>query len=153
MRLRPAEIEDVVRIGEIERASFGDPWTDDSLRSLISAPRVWFMVATIAGPPHLLGYLVAWFAADEGEITNLAVDPRYRDRRIGGQLLDAALAAALKRGAVTMYLEVRESNIPAQRLYASRGFEVTARRRRYYQSPVEDALVLRRTLAPPRPAD
>jgi [ribosomal protein S18]-alanine N-acetyltransferase len=41
---------------------------------------------------------------------------------------------------------VRESNEPALRLYRSRGFEEISRRRRYYKSPVEDALVLRRAV-------
>jgi ribosomal-protein-alanine N-acetyltransferase len=87
---------------------------------------------------------VAWFAADEGEIANLAVREPTRRRGIGAALLDAALAEGTRRGAANMYLEVRESNEAARRLYASRGFEEIGRRRRYYRHPVEDAIVLRR---------
>ena len=93
----------------------------------------------------IAGYVVAWFAADEGEIANLAVREPTRRRGIGAALLDAALVEAGRRGAVNMYLEVRESNEAARALYASRGFEEVGRRRGYYHRPVEDAVVLRRT--------
>jgi len=68
---------------------------------------------------------------------------RMRRQGIGASLLDAALAEGRRRGAQNMYLEVRESNSAARRLYASRGFEELGRRRGYYKRPVEDAIVLR----------
>jgi ribosomal-protein-alanine N-acetyltransferase len=89
---------------------------------------------------------VAWFAADEGEIANLAVAPSGWGSGTGRRLLNAALAEALARGAAAVYLEVRDSNDRARRLYHSSGFEEVGRRRRYYRRPVEDAIVLRRTL-------
>jgi len=61
-------------------------------------------------------------------------------------LIDAAIAEAESRGAESMFLEVRESNRAARALYASRGFEEISRRRGYYRTPVEDALVLRRAM-------
>src|SRR5207253_2646093 len=102
----------------------------------------WRCVREGAGAPPL-GYVVAWFAADEGEIANLAVDPPARGRGLGAALLDAALAEASGRGVTAVYLEVRESNATARRLYASRGFVEVGRRRGYYRKPPEDAIVLR----------
>jgi ribosomal-protein-alanine N-acetyltransferase len=61
-------------------------------------------------------------------------------------LLDAALAEARARGADEIFLEVRNSNAPARALYGSRGFKEVGRRPNYYRRPVEDAIVLRRTL-------
>jgi ribosomal-protein-alanine N-acetyltransferase len=87
---------------------------------------------------------VAWFVTDEGEIANLAVDPARWGGGVGKILLDAALAEGARRGAESVYLEVRESNARARRLYASRGFEEVGRRKGYYRRPAEDAIVLRR---------
>ena len=88
----------------------------------------------------------AWFVLDEGEVANLAVAPGLRRRGVGSTLLDAAIRESQSRGVSNLYLEVRESNQSARRLYASRGFDEVSRRKAYYRSPVEDALILRRTL-------
>jgi ribosomal-protein-alanine N-acetyltransferase len=66
---------------------------------------------------------------------------------VGRALVRELLAVFAGAGARTAYLEVRESNVAAQRLYAGFGFREVGRRRRYYQRPVEDAVVLRAALA------
>ncbi len=149
MIITDVEADDVARVAEIERVAFADPWSRESFRQLAGTPTVFFRCARegVGTPP--LGYVVAWFVADEGEIANIAVDPAVRRRGLGAALLDAALAEAARRGAVAVYLEVRESNEAAQRLYASRGFVVVGRRVRYYRKPVEDAVVLRCTIQVP----
>jgi ribosomal-protein-alanine N-acetyltransferase len=65
---------------------------------------------------------------------------------VGRALLDAAIRTAESAGVESMYLEVRPSNAPALSLYATAGFVGVGRRRRYYDDPVEDALILRRDL-------
>ncbi len=85
---------------------------------------------------------MTWVAADEGDLSNLAVVPEMRRRGLGGRLLDAAIAGAQTAGVRVLYLEVRESNATALRLYASRRFAMVGRRQRYYRQPVEDALIL-----------
>jgi ribosomal-protein-alanine N-acetyltransferase len=133
---------DLPAIAELEREAFADPWSLESFEAVLAAPAALFVVARSAGD-QLAGYVVAWFAADEGEIANLAVRGPTRRRGIGSMLLAGALAEGKRRGARNMYLEVRESNEAARRLYASRGFEEFGRRKRYYRHPVEDAVVLR----------
>ena len=96
----------------------------------------------------IAGYVVAWYVLDEGEVANLAVAPSLRGQGIGSALLDAAIRDSIDRGVADLYLEVRESNQSARRLYTSRGFEEVSRRKAYYRTPVEDALILRRTLKP-----
>lgn len=93
--------------------------------------------------PGLIGYVVAWCVVDEAEIANIAVAPEARGLGVGAALLDAAVGDARTLGATTMFLEVREGNSAARRLYASRGFTEIGRRRGYYRKPLEDALVLR----------
>jgi ribosomal-protein-alanine N-acetyltransferase len=146
-----ASVDDVPAIVDIERRAFSDPWSANSFREALSHPAVFFACARTRGRSRssvgkVAGYVVAWFVADEGEIANLAVDPAGWGGGIGQALLDAALEEGERRGAVAVYLEVRDSNERARRLYRSRRFEEVGRRREYYQRPVEDAIVLRRLL-------
>jgi ribosomal-protein-alanine N-acetyltransferase len=134
----------VPEVAAIEETCFSDPWSEASFRQAVENPGVFFRVATEGGDSPVLGYVVAWFAAGEGEIANVAVVPAARGRGIGGMLLDAVIAAAGEHGAEALYLDVRESNSRARSLYQSRGFVEVGRRRRYYRRPAEDAIVLRR---------
>jgi ribosomal-protein-alanine N-acetyltransferase len=156
VRLRRATAEDVPAVAALERLSFSDPWSPDSFAQLVRNPDAFFMVAdrgATGDPPEPpIGYLVAWFVLDEGEVANVAVAAAARGTGVGARLLDAALAEAGRRGTAQLFLEVRESNTVARQLYASRGFVELGRRRRYYRQPVEDALVLRRALAPAEPS-
>ena len=141
-----AAVEHLPQIAAIESACFSDPWSDASFRQAIENAGVYFRVATEGAGGAVVGYVVAWFAAGEGEIANVAVAPTARERGVGGMLVDAVIAAAGEQGAETLYLDVRESNARARGLYHSRGFVEVGRRRRYYRRPVEDAIVLRRDL-------
>lgn len=140
-----ATADDIRSIVAIERAAFTDPWSARSFRDALEHGAVYFGCAR-SDAGGVLGYVVAWFVVDEGEIANLAVAPAGWGQGIGRALLDASLAEAQRRGVETVYLEVRDSNSRARRLYQSRGFEEVGRRRGYYRRPVEDAIVLRRTL-------
>jgi ribosomal-protein-alanine N-acetyltransferase len=145
-RIRRARAGDVARVAEIEATAFSDPWSRASFASLVDDPGVLFAVAEADG--EVVGYSVVWAAAEEAELANVAVTPEVRGTGVGRQLLDAAMAAARRHGGEVMFLEVRESNAAARRLYATSGFTQVGRRRRYYRRPVEDALVLRAWLSP-----
>jgi [ribosomal protein S18]-alanine N-acetyltransferase len=134
----------IPEVAAIEQACFSDPWSEASFRQALENAGVFFRVATEGAGGRVVGYVVAWFAADEGEIANVAVAPSARGRGIGGLLVDASISAAADHGAQALYLDVRESNARARALYDSRGFVEVGRRRRYYRRPSEDAIVLRR---------
>jgi len=140
-----ATASDIEAVVAIEREAFSDPWSSSSFHEALSHPAVYFACAR-GGDGEVRGYVVAWFAADEGEIANLAVEPVAWGQGFGRALLEAALDAAAARGVVSVYLEVRDSNERARQLYRLSGFEEIGRRRRYYRRPVEDAIVLRRML-------
>lgn len=142
--IRPATAADLPRVVEIERASFTDPWSVTAFQSALDQDRLNFHVAVHDGA--VVGYAVSWFVVDEAELANLAVVPAMRGRRVGAALLTRAIADAALSGCVVMHLEVRESNTAARALYASRGFGMVGRRKRYYREPVEDALILRAIL-------
>jgi [ribosomal protein S18]-alanine N-acetyltransferase len=143
--ISPVVTADLDAIAAIERVAFSDPWSERSFREALAAAPIYF-VAARSDDGAVLGYVVAWFVADEGQIANLAVAPAGWGRGIGRALLTAALREAVARGTKDVYLEVRDSNLRARRLYGSCGFKEVGRRRGYYRLPVEDAIVLRRTL-------
>jgi len=148
VEISPAEADDLPAIAAIERSAFTDPWSLRSFREALEHSAVFFACArrSARDEVEVAGYVVAWFVADEGEIANLAVSPNAWGEGIGRALLDSALEEGRRRDVSAVYLEVRDSNDRARRLYRSRGFEEVGRRRNYYVSPVEDAIVLRRTL-------
>lgn len=157
--VRPATPADLDAVVAIERLSFSDPpWSRGSFAALIGDPQVQFLVASMpdpAWPPGgvrsghppeeagvIAGYVVTWTVLDEADLSNLAVAPTFRGRGIGRRLLEAAITGVRRMGVRSLFLEVRESNVVALTLYASRGFAPVGRRRRYYRQPVEDALIL-----------
>lgn len=155
--VRLARESDLGAVVQIERDSFADPWSRESFASSLALDRMRFLVAEDAdqertggrdGGDAILGYVVALFILDEAEIADLAVSPQARRRGIGGLLLDRVAIEAARAGVRSLYLEVRESNSAARALYESRSFAQVGRRRGYYQHPPEDALLLKRELAP-----
>jgi len=94
------------------------------------------------GGSQVLGYICLWVVGQEMEIANLAVHPSWRRKGIGRALMRYGLRFGQKKGARWAYLEVRASNAAAQELYRQLGFEVIGVRERYYQHPLEDALIM-----------
>ena len=100
-----------------------------------------------AGDPGrgIRAYSVVQAVADEMHVHNLAVAPPGRRHGLGRLLMDLALEWGRRRGARRAFLEVRPSNAAALALYRSLGFRTLSLRRRYYQHPTEDALVLEKS--------
>jgi ribosomal-protein-alanine N-acetyltransferase len=109
-------------------------------------PRV-ALVAEEGG--EVRGFLVARALGPDWELENIAVAGSARRRGGGARLVREFLELARSRGAARVYLEVRESNLPARALYASCAFEEVGRRKSYYQNPIEDALIYQFTFATP----
>jgi [ribosomal protein S18]-alanine N-acetyltransferase len=93
-----------------------------------------------AGVERMAGFAVARHTApDELEILNVAVDPPYRRRGVARSLIQRLLTNY--RG--TVWLEVRQSNSAARRLYHALGFQVISVRENYYSAPPESAIVMK----------
>ena len=144
--LRPAVEGDLNQVVQIERASFADPWTEESFRRLLAGHPAIFQVMVEPPDDAIVGYVIAFAVGEDAELLNVAVEPKSRGRGLAGQMLDAVLIQLGGRGVRTAFLEVRESNLGARALHGSRGFTEIGRRRNYYRRPVEDALVMRRIL-------
>ena len=141
MILRQADGNDVDGIYEIERLCFPDPWSRESVaEELTENPRAFYVVAQIG--EEIVGYAGLWWILDEGHITNVAVKPGYRNRRIGSQIIETLLEHTGEQGIRQYTLEVRKSNIAARALYEKYGFVVEGIRPNYYQVGHEDALIM-----------
>lgn len=89
---------------------------------------------------RIAGFAVARrVAPDEIEILNVAIDPPFRRRGAGRALIEHIIG----KNPGTLYLEVRQSNLPARKLYHSLGFETVAMRPDYYSGPAESAIVMK----------
>lgn len=141
MTIRQADVKDVDAIYEIETLCFPDPWSRESLREELGEnPRAFYVVAEIGR--EVVGYAGLWWILDEGHITNVAVKPGFRNRRIGSQIIEAMLEHTGEQGIRHYTLEVRASNVSARALYEKFGFEVLGVRKGYYQVGHEDALIM-----------
>ena len=143
IRIRPMTQNDVGEVLVVERAVFSLPWTEDSFRNYMDRPETAFFV-TENGEGRIVGYAAALFAAEQGDVANVAVRPEYRRAGFGRALMEVLLEEADKRGAKEMFLEVREGNVAARTLYEAFGFAPVGRRKNYYHEPTEDAVIMRR---------
>ena len=143
-RIRPARSADAEPLSEIERRCFSDPWSPAGFREVIATQGGFGLVAERS--ETIVGYLLGREIVGEGEILNLAVDRPGRRRGVGSTLLRAGLVCFAERGVQQVFLEVRESNEAARRLYLAHGFRAVGHRPDYYRNPVEGALILRLAL-------
>lgn len=144
-RIRPARSADPPRLAQLEAECFSDPWSEDGFRELLAAAGGLVLVAEDSRG-EVVGYLAVRRVLDESEILNLAVAVPWRRRGIGRALLEGAVEELRGHGIRQVYLEVRESNVAAQRLYGGLGFRQIGQRPNYYRSPRENGLVLCLTL-------
>jgi ribosomal-protein-alanine acetyltransferase len=102
-------------------------------------------------PP--VGFILYRLILPEAEVYDLAVNPLWHKRGIGGILLRAARRHMIQAGAEECHLEVRRSNETARRFYSRHGFRTCGTRRAYYTGPTEDAILLNLRLLPESDGD
>lgn len=141
MKIRQIRQTDLEQICAIEAATFSDAWTLQSFEETMKNPESCLLVA-LEDDDTVLGYCCLYTAVDEGEIVNVAVAEAARQRGIGYRLVKVLMTEGQTRGVTFFYLEVRQSNIAAQKLYEKLGFSVAGRRKNFYQKPLEDALIM-----------
>ncbi|MFG6497580.1 ribosomal protein S18-alanine N-acetyltransferase [Fictibacillus sp. UD] len=138
---RLAKVSDIDDILGIEQASFTVPWSREAFyREIVENQFAYYLVIEDSFQP--IGYCGIWLVMDEAHVTNIAILPSYRGRRLGEMLMKEAIKLAKAQGARTMTLEARVSNHVAQNLYKKLGFEAGGIRKNYYSDNGEDALVM-----------
>ena len=135
----------VAQVAELEKVCFGSAaWSEKSIASELENPLSIWLVMVEAD--KVLGYVGSQTVIDETDMMNIAVHPDYRRKGIAGSLVETLIARLKACGSRQLTLEVRVSNESARRLYDELGFCEIAIRKRYYQNPKEDALILRKML-------
>ena len=141
--IRQMKEKDISQIMKIEEISFGTHhWTEDSFKSELTNQTGNYFVIYDKDINKLVGYCGFWLIMDEAHVTTIAVHPDYRRKHLGELLLQHLIDYCTRRKAKWMTLEVRISNIGAQKLYYKYGFSSLGLRRKYYQDNDEDALIM-----------
>lgn len=131
---------DLPGTAELEKRYFSVPWSEENLRQSLLNPEYLFLVAEKDG--KVVGYAGLFRVLDEGDITNIVVDERYRGRGLGKALTETLLIEGRKCGIHAFTLEVRVSNGAAIHIYEELGFVREGIRKHFYEKPVEDALIM-----------
>ena len=146
MEIRIATIEDISTLRELaNETSSGPKWTSGHYQVALQDSTC--HLALIAGMKNeSRGFLVASGAGKDWELLNIVVRTDSRRKGTAMQLIQELVRQLQSRQAATLHLEVREENIAAITLYERSGFQLVGRRKKYYSSPEEDALLFRRDL-------
>ena len=137
---RPTVPGDAKAIAAAEKAIFPDPWSEQDILSVISTEGGICYTAVSDGA--VVGYLIGRQISPEGEIYRIATLPDFRRRGIAYKLLDKAIRCEREKGLESTFLEVREKNLPARRLYESYGFVEIGKRNGYYKNPSDNAIIM-----------
>lgn len=132
--------EDLEEVSRIERENFSVPWSKNGFLDALQQDNYCFLSAVLDG--KIVGYCGMQQVLDEADITNVAIDGKYRQGGIGYQMMLELLREGKRRGVEAFTLEVRESNQPARNLYQKLGFEDCGIRKNFYDKPKEDAVIM-----------
>jgi len=145
IRIRAATAVDVPAIMAIERqSSNAGHWSEDQYTQMFSEnSRRLVLIVESSSTGFIVGFLVAHQVAAEWELENVAVSMDHRRHGIAEKLLRELIATATKMAGTSIFLEVRESNTAARRLYEKIGFRRMGVRKSYYQNALEDAILYR----------
>lgn len=116
-----------------------DGWSAESFRSEIQKDNG--IVLCFTDGIEVIALLSGYFAEGEGDITSVAVDENFRRKGLAQRLI-AEFEKILPENTENIFLEVRESNNPAIRLYEKCSFERLSVRKNFYINPRENAVVM-----------
>lgn len=140
IEIREMTQEDSQDVWILQKQCFSVPWSLDSIQKMFVTEGYYNLIAKQG--EVLVGYIGMKTVLDEADITNVAVHPAWRRQEIGKKLLQGLLERAVQQGVCQIFLEVRESNIAARKLYTQAGFKDVDKRKNYYEKPKEDAYIM-----------
>ena len=142
--VRELKVEDSAAVAEMEQQIFSDSWSEKSVLETVQQKQSVCFAAEKAG--HLLGYVLAYHAADEAEIARIAVQKAARRQGAAGKLMQALEHYCEEHKMEKLLLDVRESNEAARSFYTKNGFVEDGIRQGFYVNPSEDAVLMSRQL-------
>ncbi|ELZ5939597.1 ribosomal protein S18-alanine N-acetyltransferase [Providencia stuartii] len=129
----------------IEKLSHDFPWTE---RVFYGNQGEKYHNIKISVNNQIVGFAITQCILDEATLFNIAIHPDYQGKGYGRLLMEQLITDLVDKGILTLWLEVRESNAAALRLYDKLGFHQVTVRKDYYPAKQgrEDALILALTL-------
>ena len=140
INFRPMTEADIPALVKLEAESFYDAWNENMLLNEIDNQMTTYLVMEVAG--KLVGYAGFWLVAGEAQITRVAVNEDERGQGYGTRLTAALVRKAWEMGAQAITLEVRESNMAAQKAYLTCGFASEGIRPNSYEDNHENAVIM-----------
>jgi ribosomal-protein-alanine N-acetyltransferase len=137
----PLSEELVPQVAAIEAISFSEPWSEHAYREVCEKEE-YFYLAAVDEKGKALGMCGLLIGPFEAEVMNVAVHPEHRGKGIAMKLIQTLLKEGEKRGVKEFTLEVRAGNAPAIHVYETCGFVGEGIRPKFYNKPVEDALIM-----------
>ena len=138
--VRNAVEADVEVIAVLEKATFSDAWTTESIYDTFRQKQAFIVCAE--KDEKFAGYCIVYFVLDEAEIVRIAVDASCRRQGVGRELLDQVQQICQEKGISHLLLDVRESNNTARAFYRDYGFGIDGIRKNFYDSPRENAVLM-----------
>ncbi len=138
---------DLARVVAIEQTAYSHPWTIGNFKDAL---KTGYAAFKLEAGEHLLGYLLAMQVVDEVHLLNITVAPDFQRQGWAQALLEYLKLWSLQQGANCLWLEVRESNERALKLYQAFGFEQVGLRKDYYpagRTTRESAVLMRMGIA------
>lgn len=134
--------DDIDAVVKIEADAYGEHhWSKSSFYDEMNNNLAKYYCVKLSNE-ETVAYAGTWNIIDEGHITTIAVSPEYKRNHFGEALIVKILEDCYNSGIKYLTLEVRESNIPAIKLYEKYGFESLGTRKGYYQDNNENALIM-----------
>lgn len=140
MTIESMTVDDISQVAEIERQIFSIPWSEKAFRNSMESDNTIYIVAKENN--NVEGYAGMYLSFEEGNITNVAVNPLSRRKGIGEKIVRDILNRAYEKGVKDVFLEVRETNSVAIALYEKIGFKEEGIRKNFYDKPRENALIM-----------
>lgn len=145
--ITPLTADDFKTIYQIEQQAHLVPWSEGTL---LNNQGERYLNLKISDQNQIVGFAICQVVLDEATLFNLAISPSFQGRGYGKKLLSGLIKALTEKGVLTLWLEVRASNVKAQALYESLGFNLVSERKNYYPTQEggrENALVMALYLA------
>ena len=140
MKIRRIEKKDLNSILVLEKLLYKDPWNEKNFESELSGNDYAYMYV-LEENDVILGYAGFWLSYEYATITKVSINPAIQNKGLGYYLFNQVMEIAKELGATSFSLEVRESNIIAQKLYLKSGYQKVSIRKGYY-SDGENAIVM-----------
>lgn len=144
IKIIPMSINNIDKVKDIETDQNINILSKESILNDIKDEHSYYFVAIL--DKEIVGYIASSIVIDNMDLESIVVKKEYQRMHIASYLLDFLFNLAKKKNVVSIFLEVRTSNIKAQNLYRKYGFEIINIRKKYYKDNLEDAFIMKKDL-------